>query len=91
MEGESLGDFDYIRTLMTCSVSVVSTWISVLLGYLEYSTDRWLDHWIRLSANVLMLSTLQSQTVTVRWLTQSYRDLSICQRFKSTRHPNVSC
>ena len=47
-EGESLGGFDHVQTLMTCSVSIVSTYespkeqearISVLVGFLECSTD----------------------------------------------------
>ena len=52
-EGESLGGFDHVRTLMTRSVSIVSTYgspkerersrISVLVGFLECSTDGSID------------------------------------------------
>ena len=66
-----------MRTLMTRSVSIVSTYespkererspdqrASRLLGVLY----RWLDRWTRLPANVLTPRTLESQTVPVSWL-----------------------
>ena len=76
-EGESLGGFDHVRTLMTRSVSIVSMYespkererspdqrASRLFGVLY----RWLDRWTRLPANILMPRALESQTVPVSWL-----------------------
>ena len=50
-EGESLGGFDHVRTRMTRSMSIVSTYgnpekearISMLVGFLECSTDGLID------------------------------------------------
>ena len=76
-EGESLGGFDHVRTLMTRSVSIVSTYespkererspdqrASRLFGMLY----RWLDRWTRLPANFLTPRALESRTVPVSWL-----------------------
>ena len=99
-EGESLGSFDHVQTLMTRSMSTVSTstsmqiqnnekraWISVgvkLSGVLY----RWLDHWTRLPAIVLMPHALETRTITVSWMSRLCNDHS--PSFESTRHQNDS-
>ena len=95
-EGESLGGFDHVRTLMTRSVSIVSTYESPKererspdqhAGRLFGVLYRWLDRWTRLPANVLTPRALKSQTVPVSWLPWSNDDRS--QRFKSARCQNI--
>ena len=95
-EGKSLGGFDHVGTLMMCSTSAVSTYMSSkererepdqcalrLFGVLY----RWLNQWTRLPANILIPCALESQKVIARSSDEfSSRRLSKIQEHEASKH-----